>query len=118
MNQINKGTRIINSVIDIIFIGIISNFLNSILYFTNYTTLYYAVFLIYYFIFEYFLGQTPGKMITKTIVVDMKNSKPSLRKILYRTLLRLNPFDAASYLFGQEQGGHDTISKTRLKTKK
>ena len=117
MNEINKGTRIINFVFDILFITIISSVLSSVFYFISSTIIYYSVYLVYYFIFEYFLSQTLGKMITKTKVVDMENLKPSLRKILYRTILRLNPFDAVSYLFGNEQGGHDLISKTRLKIK-
>ena len=116
-NEVNKGTRIINFVIDTLAISFISLILYSGLYSFFYTELYYLVFIFYYFIFEYFFGQTLGKMITNTIVVDMTNSKPSIRKTLYRTLLRLNPFDAVSYLFGLEQGGHDLISKTRLKNK-
>ncbi|WP_408030583.1 hypothetical protein [Tenacibaculum xiamenense] len=48
----------------------------------------------------------------------MHNLKPNFRKLSYRTLLRLNPFDALSYLFGQQQGGHDTVSKIRLVIKR
>lgn len=59
-------------------------------------------------------GQTLGKKITGTVVVDMYNQSPSNKRILIRTLLRFNPFDIWSYLFGAEQGGHDLISKTRL----
>ena len=117
MNEVSKGTRIINFVFDMILISIISGFLSSLLYFINVTIIYYGVFFIYYFVFEYFLSQTIGKMVTNTKVVDMDNLKPSVIKVLYRTVLRLNPFDGASYLFGCEQGGHDLISKTRLKIK-
>ena len=114
MNEINKGTRIINFVIDIIIISITSNVLSTLFYFLNSAIIYYCIYLVYYFTFEYYLSQTLGKMITKTKVVDMYNLKPSFMKVAYRTLLRLNPFDSLSYLFGQEQGGHDLISKTRL----
>jgi uncharacterized RDD family membrane protein YckC len=118
MKEISKGTRIINYLIDVAIISLIASIPKAILFFlVSPVLVYYSVFLVYYFFFEYFLGQTPGKMITKTIVVDMQNSKPSLRKVLYRTILRLYPFDGFSYLFGQEQGGHDLISKTRLKVK-
>ena len=118
MNEINKGTRIINFVCDILLITMISGFIRPIFYSIAPTTLYYCVYVLYYFSFEYFLNQTPGKMITKTQVVNMHNLKPNFRKLLYRTLLRLNLFDALSYLFGQQQGGHDTVSKTRLVIKR
>ena len=68
----------------------------------------------YYFIFESTSSQTLGKKITGTMVVNMNNEKPSLKRIFLRSLLRLNPFDWYSYAFGNEQGGHDLISKTRL----
>jgi hypothetical protein len=48
----------------------------------------------------------------------MNHLKPTMGRIALRTILRLNPFDGLSYLFGQEQGGHDLLSKTRLQSKK
>ena len=114
MNEINKGTRIINFVCDLLLITLISGFIAPLFHAIHPTFLYYCVYVVYYFCFEFFLNQTPGKMITKTQVVNMYNQKPSFRKLVYRTLLRLNSFDPLSYLFGQHQGGHDTISKTRL----
>jgi len=69
----------------------------------------------YYFIFEYFIGQTIGKMITKTKVVNMNDDeKPNLIKITIRTLSRLIPIDFLSYLF-MSNGIHDLLSKTKLK---
>lgn len=114
MNNIDKGTRIANLSFDITITTIISKFLSLLLVFIHYEIVFLLIYFLYYFLFEYFLGQTVGKIITKTIVVDMTNSKPSFWKILYRTLLRINPFDIYSYLYGNEQGGHDVISKTRL----
>jgi len=118
MKEINKGTRIINFIIDIIVIGIISRIMETILDFNSLNIVFYTVYVIYYFIFEAYNGRTIGKLITGTIVVDMDNLKPSVGRIALRTILRLNPFDGISYLFGQEQGGHDLISKTRLIVKK
>ena len=70
---------------------------------------------LYYFTFEFFGGQTIGKMITKTKVVSIKNGvKPSVLKILIRTLSRLIPIDFIFYLF-QPNGIHDLLSKTELK---
>ena len=70
---------------------------------------------LYYFTFEFFGGQTIGKTITKTKVVSIKNGvKPSVLKILIRTLSRLIPIDFIFYLF-QPNGIHDLLSKTELK---
>ena len=118
MNEINKGTRIINFIIDLTIIIIVFSIINAIFNFSTSNVFFYPIYLVYYFIFESYNGQTIGKMITKTVVVDMNNLKPNMGRIGLRTILRLNPFDGLSYLFGQEQGGHDLMSKTRLKSKK
>lgn len=114
---INKGIRIINYIIDvtciIVIFSIVNLFINS--YHTDF--LYYSIFITYYFVFEFYIGQTIGKLITKTVVVDQESLKPTFKKILFRTILRLNPFDGVSYLFGLGKGAHDLISKTELKVK-
>ena len=117
MTEINKGTRIINYIIDLSIISIVYGIVNVVLGYISSNGIFYFVYLAYYFLFELLKGQTIGKMITKTVVVNMDNLKPSFGRVLLRTVLRLNPFDSFSYLFGQEQGGHDLISKTRLKNK-
>ena len=69
---------------------------------------------VYYFIMEYTFGQTIGKMITKSKVVNAKNKgHPNLIQIFIRTLSRLIPIDFVSYLLNQ-QGIHDYLSKTKL----
>lgn len=68
---------------------------------------------LYYFLFELFGGQTIGKMITKTRVIDLDSiTHPSPLKILIRTLSRLIPIDILSYLF-KSRGIHDFLSKTK-----
>lgn len=67
----------------------------------------------YYFGFELFLGQTIGKMITKTKVATVDQSKPGLLQIFLRSVMRLIVLDLLSYLFS-ERGLHDRISKTTL----
>lgn len=112
----NKGVRIINFVIDIIVISVISSIFSAIVGNPIGTKLiFFLVFLLYYFLLEIFFCQTLGKIATKTIVVDVLDSKPGILKILLRTLLRLNPFDIISYLFGINLGTHDVLSKTKLK---
>ncbi len=116
--EITKGTRIINCVVDLIFIAMVSSAITYALnIYYNTVLVQYAVYLVYYFSFETYNGQTMGKRITNTTVVNMYNEKPSIGRILLRTVLRLYPFDVVSYLFGQEQGAHDLISKTRLRNK-
>ncbi|MFT5823035.1 MAG: putative RDD family membrane protein YckC [Crocinitomix sp.] len=118
MSEISKATRMTNYIIDIAIILITCGIIEVILTPSNSAVVYYIVYVIYYFIFESFYGQTIGKMITNTVIVDMNNLKPSVGIIGLRTILRLNPLDGFSYLFGQEQGGHDLLSNTRLKRKK
>ena len=70
---------------------------------------------IYYFTLELTIGQTIGKMITKTRVVNRDNSEtPNFKRIFIRTITRLIPIDFISYLFSSN-GIHDILSKTELK---
>jgi uncharacterized RDD family membrane protein YckC len=66
----------------------------------------------YFYFFEVFTSATLGKLITKTIVVDQYGDKPDSSQLLKRTLSRLIPFDAFSYLGTPSRGWHDTISNT------
>lgn len=114
MKEITKGTRIVNFSIDIICILIIYVFLGFFLLTNTYLSIiYYGTYFMYYFLFEFLNhGQTLGKIITNTKVVHYNNESPSIIRILWRTCLRLNPFDTLSFLCGQN--GHDSISRTKL----
>lgn len=115
MKEIDKGIRVANFIVDTFVIVNISEILKGIVFQQTYKSLIvFIVWLVYYFAFESYNGRTLGKLLTKTIVVDMKNSRPGVLRILLRTILRINPFDSFSYLFGKEQGAHDLLSKTRL----
>jgi uncharacterized RDD family membrane protein YckC len=69
--------------------------------------------LVYYVVLEAATGRTIGKLITRTRVVMADGSKLTTKAILLRTLCRLIPFDAFSFL-GGDPGWHDTLSKTRV----
>lgn len=70
------------------------------------------VFTIFYFLAELLLkGRTVGKYITKTVVVDIDGNTPKAAAVLYRSLSRLIPFEAFTFL-AQERGLHDKLSKT------
>ena len=66
---------------------------------------------VYYAGFEYQFSKTPGKFITRTIVVKDDGQKPDLKTIIIRTFCRLIPFDQFSFLIGFE-GWHDRFSET------
>ena len=71
------------------------------------------VFIIFYMISEILLkAKTIGKYITKTVVAIEDGSKPKSSDILLRSLCRLIPFEAFSFLGAKGKGWHDTISKT------
>ena len=70
-----------------------------------------VVALVYYSLFEMFLSRTIAKYITKTVVVMRDGSKPDSGAIMKRTLCRLIPFNALSFL-GDGRGWHDTLSDT------
>lgn len=69
---------------------------------------------LYYFLFEFIKGQTPGKIITNSKVISLsENKKYYFFQILFRSLMRFIPFDILSYLFSF-RGLHDWISKTTI----
>ncbi|WP_163397974.1 RDD family protein [Flavobacterium fluviatile] len=57
------------------------------------------------------MGRTAGKFVTGTIVVNQNGKKPNLIAIIIRTLSRLIPFDAFSFLGKSGKIWHDSISK-------
>ncbi len=72
---------------------------------------YVLVLLIYYFVAEGIFKTTFGKVVSHSTIVDSDGSFISVGNGLVRTLCRLIPFEAFSFLFGQ-RGWHDTISNT------
>ena len=75
-----------------------------------------AIYFAYYILLEVNFGQTVGKMLTKSIVVDKTGEKVSWGEITIRTLCRFIPFEWISYL-GNPIGLHDSLSKTRVISK-
>jgi uncharacterized RDD family membrane protein YckC len=66
----------------------------------------------YYFFFEYFLGKTPGKFITRTRVIRIEDGeRPLAWQILLRTVLRNFPMEFLWYVFSSV-GPHDFLSRT------
>lgn len=119
MSYIDKGIRLTNYLIDITLICILWICFQICTGYYSYTHFeFYLIMFLYYFIFELTTGQTLGKMLTKTKVVQKNGKKAHFLKILARSILRIIPIDAMSYLLGSEWGLHDLLSSTRLiKTK-
>ncbi|WP_375436706.1 RDD family protein [uncultured Hymenobacter sp.] len=72
-----------------------------------------VIMLSYYFIMESMTGRTMGKIATRTRVVMEDGSKLTTTAALQRTLSRIIPFDAFSFL-GGGSGWHDRFAKTRV----
>lgn len=71
----------------------------------------------YYLFFEFLTQRTPGKFITRTVVIDEYGNKPEFTSILLRSLIRYIPFEALSCLDEKESyGWHDKWSKTWVVT--
>ncbi len=69
---------------------------------------------VYYMVFETAFGWTPGKLVTGTRVVRCDGSKPSAGDVARRTLIRLVPINALSFLFSEPSGWHDVWTDTRV----
>lgn len=74
--------------------------------------IYFAVMIPYYMLFETYTSRTLAKYITKTMVVTQDGSKPDLGISFKRTMSRIIPFDAISFLGSSGRGWHDSISDT------
>jgi len=74
-----------------------------------------VVITIYYTLQEYFLkGKTLGKFITKTRAVTEDDQPLTFGNAIGRSLCRLIPFEAFSFLGESESGWHDRFSKTKV----
>lgn len=125
---VSLTTRFIHSVVDTFFAFLIYGILTY-----TFTTFYvkyalfeseyiYAIYVGLIFLVSFFgyyvymetrYQKTIGKFITKTKVVNLDGTKPTLGTIVSRTLCRLIPFDRLSFLFATA-GFHDKFSNTTV----
>ncbi|WP_445365580.1 RDD family protein [Microbulbifer sp. ANSA001] len=75
-----------------------------------------VVMFLYYSLAEFIFGRTPGKLITRTRVVNFEGGKITMGQALGRSLIRFVPFEPFSFLGrnGSSRGWHDSWSKTRV----
>lgn len=120
MKTADKGARIGNFMLDslvfsVTFIvgGMILSFLfPAVADSPIFNLLVFISYFCYYTLFEYFLGRTPGKYLSRTEVVDLRGNRPAFKNILLRSFCRFIFIDYLSYIFGA--GFHDVISRTSV----
>lgn len=66
----------------------------------------------YYLLCETTTSRTLGKLVTGTKVVREDGGEPTFNQILGRSLARLIPFEAFSFLGASGRGLHDTLPNT------
>jgi uncharacterized RDD family membrane protein YckC len=74
--------------------------------------------IIVYLIPESLWGQTPGKLITNTVVVNEEGKIPSFSWILVRSILRYSPYHCIVSAFLNDRPKHDVYSRTYVVSKK
>ncbi|WP_188362941.1 RDD family protein [Flavobacterium orientale] len=72
----------------------------------------YVIIVIYYMIMESITGRSLGKYVTNTKVLMADGTQPEPYAIFIRSISRLIPFNAFSFLGNLPKGWHDTLSKT------
>lgn len=133
VKSVDSGPRFGHFIIDLIafqiFISCVNYLFDLVASFSNFSyTLNLTVALIhgvvvlllypaFYAFCEYTWQKTPGKYLTKTVVIGEFGHKPELRAIVFRSLIRIVPFEIFS-CFGDKYsyGWHDRWSGTWVVT--
>ena len=115
----DAGKRFLNLLIDIGVVIFLIVVFNKILYHHSifsylglFKILDIAVVFAYFYGLENSLGQTVGKMITKTKVVNLDGGKPTTQQMLVRTFSRVIPLEPVLLIGGKWL--HDSLSQTRV----
>jgi len=112
----DSGKRFLNFIIDaavVIFLLGISNKLFIVAPFFHLSGFYHiALIFVYFYGLESSIGQTVGKMITKTKVVAEDGGVPTSQNLLIRSIARFIPLEPLLYINGQWL--HDSLSKTKV----
>jgi uncharacterized RDD family membrane protein YckC len=115
----DAGKRFLNLIIDIGVVIFLIVIFNKILYHHSifsylgmFKILDIAVVFAYFYGLENSLGQTVGKMITKTKVVNLDGGKPTTQQMLVRTFSRVIPLEPLLLIGGKWL--HDSLSQTRV----
>jgi uncharacterized RDD family membrane protein YckC len=122
MRQVGDGTRVLNFLVDTLIIFILAyagyKTWNWYVLYWGYTYYNFGWFFssslfVYYTFFEAIWKRTPGKWISYSKVVTLQGKKPSLLRILVRSIVRLTIIDLFFIpVFGKPL--HDKLSGTIL----
>jgi uncharacterized RDD family membrane protein YckC len=124
--EASNGQRVANLLIDYVVFLVLRSLFGFILGITglhvyllswHWYLIGFFIYIFYFFTMEITIGQTVGKLITGTIVVDLEGNRPGNKSIMIRTLTRLIPFEPFSYL-SDGPGWHDMLAKTKVISKK
>ena len=122
MQIVGIGTRVLNFLVDTIIIAIISMFSyhgwNLYVMFYgypgfNFGWFFFGILFIYYTVFEFIFGRTPGKWLSYSKVVDRQGKRASFGKIFLRSFTRLLLIDMFFIPF-LDKTLHDYFSKTEV----
>lgn len=110
LRQASIFKRFINYMVDMMVILFIFNFFgnindlkNALLGNANHNyviQIFVLIFVLYYFLLEYFFSKTLGKFLTRTKVVSKDESKVSVLQCLGRVISRFLPFEYLSFIIG------------------
>jgi len=113
-----SGQRIGNYIIDMIIVYALFYLLGmtdlGTLIENNARSAFPVIYLLYYISLEAGFGQTLGKLVTGTKVVNKDSTSLTLERVIGRALCRLIPFEILSFVGRRPRGWHDSISKTMV----
>ena len=117
--EADAGKRLLNLLIDIAVIIFLIVLFNTVIYSSSVISflgllrvLDMLIVFTYFYGLENSLGQTVGKMLTKTKVVTLDGGKPTTQQMLVRTFSRVIPFEPILLIGGKWL--HDSLSKTKV----
>ena len=104
--------RFVHSIVDGFLIYVLSLFIIAITPLMFAELVFVLLYPAYYLVFEYYLQQTPGKMMSGTLVIDSEGNKPNFQTFVLRTFIRYIPFEPFSCIGYASCGWHDRWTKT------
>ncbi len=113
--NVSSGLRLLNVIIDTALLSFLIPRLFILLEFEAFWLMidafYWILFPVYYILMEFFFQRTIGKMITGSVVINEYAERPDIVAVGLRTIIRLVPFEAFSFL-NNNRGWHDRWTNT------
>jgi uncharacterized RDD family membrane protein YckC len=122
MKKVGTGTRTLNFIVDSFLILLLAyttyKIQNWYVYYyrTHYFKFgwhFFGVLFVYYTFFESIFARTPGKWLTYSKVVNLKNGKPGFWQVVLRSAVRIILVDLFFMPF-LDKTLHDYLSKTEV----